>query len=199
MYTFAEWKTFTFGLSGRPSLEFDPYPGSESELLNHCLTFLLDGQACLSNVPRGRIEQALAQIPSIDGYLGILSLHRLPKRNRAELAASQLIFFRDVFFFDSYGAAAFMWWEWLPGASYADGACIHNDPDMCSRLIEVIEKILYLPSPICQKSALHGLNEIGPYVDYNPRPTVINYLRSFPLISNELKQYALDVANQDAR
>jgi len=201
MRVYTEWVEFTFGLKGPPSLlSHADYPGAPTEILAHCLEFFRAAPPVMANVPRQLAVNAFEIIPSNGGYLGILALPGLPIHLRLELVAAHFDLFRDVFAADiAFGPASFMWWEWLMAADYHYGPQVHDDLEVCLSLLQTIGRILTLPSAICQRSALHGVNEIAPYINVDPRALVAEFLRSGMPADDEIRQYASQVANGGAQ
>jgi hypothetical protein len=142
---------------------------------------------------------ALDKLPSVDGYLGLLSFPDLSYHLRIELAKAHFKIFRDSFARDSFGSAAFMWWEWLPGAFFENGPPVCRDQAICKQLIATIKQILYLPSEICQKSALHGINEIGPYIGLDAAPIVDEFISSDVQKTDLVREYAYKVIKGQAQ
>lgn len=191
MPSFDEWVIFTFDPEARPGMQtVGVYPGSPEELLHHCLHFFETAPQVLKKLSHSVAERALSELCSINGQLGVLSHPSISFATRAQLAESHYQLFANVFQFDSYGSAAFMWWESLAGAEYQGGPPVIDDKPICLRLIATIEKILLIPSKTCQMSALHGLNEIGYPSHVGIKAVIDGFLRENRNIDAEVQRYA---------
>jgi len=82
-----------------------------------------------------------------------------------------------------------MWWDSFPIAGAPD------DPtrtEVDEAFLEVMDRLLDLPSEACQESALHGLGHW--HLEYPKQVEAIigSFLDRHPVLRSELKEYALD-------
>lgn len=197
---YENWIDFTFGIDAQSSLlRLDDYPGTPRELAIHCTRLFRNSRQVLSEVSAESASAAFSLIPGIDGYLGVLARPDVPLANRMELCDAHFELFSDAFSINDYDGAAFMWWERLRGAEYGDGPPVESDEVICNRLIKVLERILTIKSERCQRSALHGIHEIGPFGTCDATEIVKVFLEQHTDISAFVKQYATDVINGDAQ
>ena len=199
-FSFTDWVEFTFGIGRYPRPLAGAYPGSAQNALEHCVRFFENSSEVLSEIPPQNATVALEDMPSIDGYGGLLSWTDLSLADRFTLADSQYELFRNTFSKDPFGSAAFLWWERLIGAEWNDGPTVQQDKVICDRIVQVLTRILDLDAETCVKSALHGLNEFVPNSN-NPdilRVLVERFVASRPTMSTELRSYALKVALGEA-
>lgn len=125
----------------------------------YALHFMRSPLAPLKSISRDDAIAGLHNFPSTDGCLGLISYEPLRVELRVALARTQYEIFRTLFFFDDYDGAGFMWWERLLGASWLDYRKVRHDEYACSIIMETVLRIGKLKSPICIKSALHGIHE----------------------------------------
>jgi hypothetical protein len=199
--TFAEWVVFTFGSDSQPAgLSSGDYPGPDDEALEHCISFFESPQDVLRTLDRHAACKGLWRLPGIDGYLGLLTCGSIPLDVRMHAISAHDLLFRSAFKEDDYDGASFMWWEHLAGAQWKNCPVISDDAAICSAIVEILEKILYIGTQPCAFSALHGLNEIGPFAP-QPRVRAIleEFLASARIPTSGLRKYALDVLSGDAQ
>ena len=190
-----QWVVFTFNLSpGSGSLFYERYPGGADEAFHHCLKFFQSPRRIVDRIPRASLVEAFHRIPSIDGYLGLLSYPELELTKRQELLHSQFNFFSQIFSNDDFNHTSFLWWEHLVGASWNGGPSVHDDHFICEQLLDLLERILYIESPICSHSALHGINEIGPFGPPRHDSAILRRFLASDLAQDEtLRKYAMQI------
>jgi hypothetical protein len=188
------WIRYTFDVAISDSEEpVAPFPGSAEDALNCCLRFFRSPSDVLSKVSRNRACKALRFIPSIDGYGGLLSFKALPESERKELCHAHFDLFNHAFRTDDYDGAAFMWWEYLVGAKWDDGDVVSDDRWICRELLSCLARILTTESEICMRSALHGLNEFGPFADRELAAEIIHEFLRREGIPDSIRTYANEV------
>jgi hypothetical protein len=102
--------------------------------------------------------------------------------------------FERLFSSNALDTSVRMWWDslaydWHCGNRSRDNG--GEDRLMQDVIFDTLERILSLPSEICQGAALHGLGHL-----HHPQTggTVQRFLDAQPTVSNELRQYALAAA-----
>jgi hypothetical protein len=200
-FTFQEWVAFTFGSGSDPAgLASSDYPGPEAEALEHCITFFESADGVLRALDRRAACEGLWRIPGIDGYLGLLTCGSIPLDVRMRAISAHDPLFRTAFKEDDYDGASFMWWEHLGGAQWKNCPVLSDDGFICSAIVDVLEKILYIGTEACAFSALHGINEIGPFAP-QPRVWAIldRFLASPGIPTPAVRKYAIEVAAGEAQ
>ena len=125
----------------------------------------------------------------------------LPIEDREQLIDSVACFFRDFFdkrcvpklahldreYTEPLNGICYMWWEvitwgWGSGDPYAER--------LKEKDLDVMERVLALPNPACQESALHGLGHMARRSD-RALAIIDGFLDRMTDASAELRQYAL--------
>jgi len=199
--SYSEWIDFTFGLSGQttPSLiRGDQIKGTAEEISEYCTRFLKTSPEVLRNIPHDNAKAALWELPGINGYLGLLSYDQLSFATRQALAEIQFNLFRDSFQIDDFDGAVFMWWEHLLGAEWQDSKPVGDDQQICEIIVSTLERIVSLPSEVCQRSGLHGLKEFSHTVEPGRTDSVFRHFRASALaVNGEVEKYATAAAEGD--
>jgi hypothetical protein len=82
----------------------------------------------------------------------------------------------------------YVWWDnW--SSLYGTLAQANSMP-VVNATLDIMEKILVLPSHACQESALHGLGHACDTVYERPRAVILGFIERNPRISPELRAYA---------
>jgi hypothetical protein len=74
---------------------------------------------------------------------------------------------------------------------------VYEDRHLLDVSLRVLEEILTLDSEICQQSSLHGLGEIQYCAEERVAQIIDTYLQRRPLVSSELRKYAMSARQGD--
>ena len=213
--TFEEWIQFVFGHpvtdpAWHWSGESDYWAGSNAETLQHLTRTFRESEKVLSKYSDAQLNQGFWYLISNScsdvAYCMVDTGEPWAKRKDCIEAIADL--FRQCFqtrctshlsHLDEQGAGAlnpvcYMWLDVLP---------IHGQPETPDRretddvILQVMEKILTIPSDACRESAIHGLGEWHCYYPTQVEGIIDSFIWQNRKIRDSLRNYAYAARHGD--
>lgn len=137
------------------------WQGRSDGILRNCIRLFEGGGKLLNAIPRPQLYEGFDFISGGCGFFRVPADPMASWVLREGFYLSMVSLFRDLFAIDPLGTVAFAWFErttvWCVDGK---GRAAVDDPGIRQAMLLSLGRILELPSSVCQRAALHGLNHI---------------------------------------